>query len=251
VNKEEIDAACEKDGTGIVEVVSIPGQKTLCHKVCEPGMCCFVDQNCQVDDHEQHCTNFSACSKVFGTLTTGASDEETTGNQNPTVNTEALKAACGTDESLEPSDVVNLTECQTLCEQGSCCYVEEYCSVPDPEQFCSNFGYCDKIIEDGDDDENNDDADLQDFQDEEPSVSDTEDDPTSVDKQTLDAACAGTGETELCRELCDEAKCCFQTDGCEGVHSHLRCTNFVACLKFHVEIDYSKNDVETNSTEDY
>jgi hypothetical protein len=254
VNKEEIDAACEK--AGIVEVVTIPGQQTLCHTVCEPGRCCFVDQDCQVDDQERHCTNFSACSKVFGTLTAG--DDETTENQNPTVDTEALKAACGTDESVDPSDVVNMTECETLCEQGSCCYADEYCSVPDPEQFCSSFGYCDKIVDDDDegddddDDENNDDADLKDFQDGEPSNSTGGDaeDPTSLDKETLDAACAGTGETEMCRELCDEAKCCFQTEGCEGEHSQLQCTNFVACLKFHVEIDFSKTPdvLEANST---
>jgi hypothetical protein len=249
VNKQEIDAACEKGG--VVEVVSIPGQQSLCQQVCEPGKCCFFDQDCQVDDHERHCTNFAACSKVFGT-----GDEETTENQNPIVNIDALKAACGTDASLESSDVVNLAECQNLCKQGLCCYAEKDCSVPDPEQFCSNFGYCDKIMDD-DDDGISDDADLEDFQDNETDASehnntggDAADDPTSLDKKTLDAACTGTSETELCRELCDEAKCCFQTEGCEGELSLLRCTNFVACLKFHVEIDYSNNTVEGNSTED-
>jgi hypothetical protein len=246
VDKEAIDTACEKGAA--VEVVGVPGQQSLCAKVCEAGKCCWEEKGCQVDDPELHCTNFSACSKVFGTLTTG---DDSAGDQNPAVDTEALKAACGADDSLNSSDVVDLKECKALCEQGTCCYAKDWCSVPDPEQFCANFGYCDKIIDDDggdddglDDDQNNDDADLQDFADNANNTSGGEDDLSSLDKKTIDAACAGTGESEMCRELCDKARCCFQMDGCDTEHPKLQCTNFIACLKFHVEIDYSQSDVD-------
>ena len=249
VDRKAIDAACEKGG--VVEVVGVPGQQSLCAKVCEPGKCCWEKQGCQVDDSERYCTNFSACSKVFGKMTTG---DDAAGYQNPVVDTEALKAACGAAESLNASDVVDLKECKALCEQGTCCYSKDWCSVPDPEQFCANFGYCDKIIDDDggdddslDDDNNNDDTDLKDFADNATDTGGGEDGPSSLDKKTIDAACAGTGESEICRELCDEAKCCFQTDGCDAEPSNLHCTNFIACLKFHVEMDYSESNVDPSS----
>jgi hypothetical protein len=184
-------------------------------------------------------------------LTTGGVD--TTGIQNPVVDTEALKAACGAEDSQNATDAVDLKECKALCEQGTCCYTKDWCSVPNPEQFCANFGYCDKIIEDDgdddglDDDKNNDDANLEDFADITTDTGGGADDLSTIDKKTIDAACAGTGETEMCKELCDEAKCCFLTEGCDTNHPPVHCTNFIACLKFHVEIDYSKSDVAPSS----
>ena len=183
VDKEATNIACEK-GAAVEVGVGVPGEQSLCAKVCEAGKCCWEEKGCQLDDPELHCTNFLACSKVFGTLMTS---NDSAGDPNPVVDTEALKAAGGAGDSNNDGG--------------------------------DNDGL--------NDDQNNYDANLQDFTDNTNNTSGSEDDLLSLNKKMIDAACAGMSESEMCRELCDKARCHFQTEAVSYTHLTLPTTILV------------------------
>ena len=252
-NPDAVDSACEANM--VVELAKRPDQPSLCEQVCTPGSCCFDKATkCDVRDPERFCTIYSACSTLFPD-----EDEE---NANPPVDSEAIMEACQKDD---------LTDCETLCEPGICCFVGDACAVPypdvdDEQLFCDTFAVCSKIYQGeqrdaGNDGENGevdeswvdqldgDDGDNEDIDeswvDEIGGNDNGEGGSTNtenhiVEIMDIDGTVVGedviqkactTGSVK-CETLCKQGACCFE-GGCTMEHAERYCVAFGVCSQFY------------------
>jgi hypothetical protein len=100
--------------------------KTLCEKVCEPGVCCFKAGETCPTDGTIDCSKYEPCQVLL----------QGDGNGVPS----AVETAC--------SDRTDLAPCVEQCAKGTCCFTTDLgktCDIAAPETICSEFTACEVL----------------------------------------------------------------------------------------------------------
>eukprot|EP00546_Thalassionema_frauenfeldii_P017090 CAMPEP_0178895606 /NCGR_PEP_ID=MMETSP0786-20121207/685_1 /TAXON_ID=186022 /ORGANISM="Thalassionema frauenfeldii, Strain CCMP 1798" /LENGTH=1224 /DNA_ID=CAMNT_0020565865 /DNA_START=73 /DNA_END=3748 /DNA_ORIENTATION=+ len=107
--------------------------KTTCLSLCRPGGCCFLGppsvKSCK--ENFEFCRQYQACSVLFDASNTSSVE---------VIKHSEIETAC----TAESNSSARNSECEELCAEGACCYLDESSSGSCRENvdFCSYYSVC-------------------------------------------------------------------------------------------------------------
>lgn len=174
----------------------IKKQSSKCRRACDPGYCCFLDENsggCNVGVNAHTCTMYEPCRGIFMPIIEANKNNSDENYETPKYASPNLESFCELD--------INSKDCQNACSGGQCCSKTppEGGCFEDNQDICNSYKSC----------HGNTQGEINHIGKEKTASS------SPFSSSNIDAACytmttmSSFGDLPKCYDACKEHLCCF------------------------------------------